>query len=142
MQGRPLWTPEKQEKFLEVLATGASVARAAAEIGAARSTVFGWKKDNPEFAERWDNAVETGTDLMEDEALRRALKGTERPVYQQGVLVGYITEFSDTLMIFQLKARRREKYSERSESKVDMTLNGEDPATVLAARRKAREGGE
>ena len=48
MNGRPIWTPEKEEKFLKVLATGASVARAAAEIGAARSTVFGWKKDNPE----------------------------------------------------------------------------------------------
>ena len=74
MNGRPIWTPEKEEKFLEVLATGASVARAAAEIGAARSTVFGWKKDNPKFAERWDNAVETGTDLMEDEALRLFLE--------------------------------------------------------------------
>ena len=77
---------------------------------------------------------------MEDEALRRALNGTQRPVYQQGQLVGYIQEFSDTLMIFQLKARRKDKYSEKSQQDVNMTLNGQDPATVLAARRKAREG--
>jgi hypothetical protein len=140
MRGRPVWTPEKEGKFLEILATGASITRAAAEIGAGRSTVFEWKQRDPDFAARWDDAVEAGTDLMEDEALRRALKGTERPVYQQGQLVGYITEFSDVLMIFQLKARRRAKYAERSEQKVDMTLNGEDPASVLSARRKAAEG--
>jgi hypothetical protein len=40
------------------------------------------------FAGAWDDAVETGTDELEDEAFRRA------------------KEDSDTLLIFMLKARR------------------------------------
>ena len=54
-----------------------------------------------------------GTDALEDEALRRAFHGSERPVFQGKELVGYVRDYSDTLLIFMLKARRPEKYRER-----------------------------
>ncbi len=47
------------------------------------------------------------------EAVRRAVEGTEKPVYQQGRLVGHVQEYSDTLLIFLLKGRRPEKYGEK-----------------------------
>jgi hypothetical protein len=65
------------------------------------------------FDEAWDAACEIGTDGMEQEAWRRAVEGTERPVFQGGEEVGKIREFSDTLMIFLLKARRPKTYRER-----------------------------
>jgi hypothetical protein len=50
--------------------------------------------------------VERGTDALEDEALLRPLEGTLKPVYQGGKKAGTVREFSDTLLIFMLKAPR------------------------------------
>ena len=86
---------EKRDKFLASLAEGNSVARAAADAGVGRSTAYEWRDAEPDFAKAWDDAVETGTDALEDEAVTRAKAG------------------SDTLLIFMLKARRREKFAER-----------------------------
>ena len=94
MRGRPLRTPENEEVFLEALAEGYSVRHAAKAIGAGRRTVYDWREEDPDFKRRWDEAIEDGTDVLEDEARRRA-----------------ITD-SDTLLIFTLKARRPEKYRE------------------------------
>lgn len=65
------------------------------------------------FAEQWDAAVEAGTDVLEDEALRRAKDGTNEPVFYQGVRCGLVRKYSDTLLIFLLKARRPAKFSDR-----------------------------
>lgn len=65
--------------------------------GIARSSYYLWLADDPDFAKAVDDALESGTDLLEDEAKRRAVG-----------LSG-----SDTLLIFLLKARRPDKYRER-----------------------------
>jgi hypothetical protein len=54
-------------------------------------------------------------DQLEQEARRRAHDGVRKPVYQGGKRVGYIQEYSDTLLIFLLKGLRPEKYRERFE---------------------------
>ena len=51
---------------------------------------------------------------LEDEARRRALQGVEKPVFREGRQVGTVTEYSDTLLIFLLKARRPEKFRDRA----------------------------
>lgn len=112
MSGRTTRTPEKEDRFLEVLATGASVYKAALAAGIGRRTAYEWRDGDADFKARWDEAVEAGIDLMEDEALRRAKDGVTKPVYYQGEVCGEVQEYSDTLLIFQLKARRPEKYRE------------------------------
>ncbi len=82
----------RKKRFLAALAAGHSVKTAADAAGIARQTVYRWRQEDEDFARAWDDAVEDGTDLLEDEALRRALEG------------------SDTMLIFLLKARRPEKY--------------------------------
>ena len=47
---------------------------------------------------------------MELEARRRAVKGTDKPVFQRGEQVGTIREYSDTLLMFLLKANKPEKF--------------------------------
>jgi hypothetical protein len=121
MRGRTLRTPHVEAKFLEVLAEGWSVTAAARSIGTGRSTVYQWRDDD-EFAALWDEAVEAGTDLMEDEAVRRAVEGVPRPVFYQGQIVGSIQEFSDFLLDRQLRARRKAKYSDRVESAVSAAV--------------------
>lgn len=121
-------TPEKDQRtaFLDGLASGLSVTGAAAACGLHRSLPYRWRDADPEFRAAWALAEKAGTDLLEDEAWRRAFRGTEKPVYQGGVMVGTITEYSDTLTIFLLKGRRPEKYRENIKADVTVTRTFED----------------
>jgi hypothetical protein len=85
-----------------------TVACAQAEVG--KTQVYEWRKDDIEFRFAWDDAIESAADLLEAEAFRRGVQGTRRPVYQGGVLVGHVQEYSDTLLIFLLKAARPHKF--------------------------------
>jgi len=44
----------------------------------ARSTAYGWRIKDEEFAQQWMDAYEEGTDLLEDVALERAMAGSDR----------------------------------------------------------------
>jgi len=81
--------------FLESLAKTGSVTESAADCKIPRRTVYNWRADDEAFAAAWEEAVELGTDALEDEAVRRAKNG------------------SDTLLIFMLKGRRPEKFKDR-----------------------------
>jgi hypothetical protein len=94
-------------KFLSVLATGSSVTEAANSIGISRQSMYVARERDEEFRARWDDAVEQGTDLLEDVALKRA----------QGS--------SDHLLIMLLKARRRDKFGDRSQVENKTTINGQ-----------------
>jgi AcrR family transcriptional regulator len=99
---------ERLAVFLETLSETGHVTKSAAAAGIPRRTVYNWRRDDEGFRQQWDEAAELGTDALVDEAVRRGKDGTLRPVYQRGKEVGTIREFSDTLLIFLLKARRPE----------------------------------
>ena len=86
---------KKRATFLKALASGDSVTNACNAAGIGRRTAYDWRGDDEDFAAEWSDAVETGTDVLEDVAIRRAIDG------------------SDTLLIFMLKARRPEKFKDR-----------------------------
>jgi hypothetical protein len=109
-------TPEKDAKFVEMLASGASVAAAAKAAGYGRQRLYECREADPELAAAWDDALEEGTDLLEDEALRRAKDGVEEPRFYEGEVCGHVRKYSDTLMIFLLKARRPEKYGDKAQT--------------------------
>lgn len=111
-------TPEKVAKFLEVLADTANVTKAAKAIRMARPYLYELKAKDKRLSAAWDVAVTYGTAALEDEAVRRAMEGTLKPVFYKGAKVGTIREYSDTLLIFLLKARDPEKYAERSKQEV------------------------
>lgn len=120
-QSPTLLTVEKCKKsFLEALRFGSSVTRAAECAGMSRPTVYDWRHSDEEFAKAWDDALESGTDRLEDESFRRAHDGVNRPAFYQGQLICdplgqpiYIKEYSDTLMCKLLAARRPSVYRER-----------------------------
>jgi hypothetical protein len=70
-----------------------------------RSTLYLRRRPDESFADAMADALETGTDLLENEALRRAKEGVAR--FYEGEVCGYVRKYSDTLLIFLLKARRR-----------------------------------
>lgn len=108
-------TPKQKTNFLKVLGTGLSVSDAARQTGWARSSVYHYRQTDEEFGAAWDEAIEEGADVLEDEARRRAVEGCEERVYYQGKVIGTKRNYSDTLLIFLLKGRRPEKYRERLE---------------------------
>ncbi len=63
--------PEEFERFLEELRSGAQVIEACRVIARDQSTMYQHRKRNPEFAERWEEAWEQGTQVLEQEATRR-----------------------------------------------------------------------
>lgn len=104
MANRTKNTPSKKEQFIEQLQRDGNVTRSCEAVNLARSTVYGWKRESEEFAAQWDQAVDAGVGALEDEAVRRALKG------------------SDTLLIFLLKANKPEKYAERVKQDVTASI--------------------
>lgn len=113
MPPRTKRTPAREKRFLAALSRGVSVAAAAAEAGFAYSCAYKWRHADPNFAARWQEAYEEGTDRLEDEALRRAVEGFDTPVFYGGKKVGQIRRYSDRLLMFQLRGRRPGKYRER-----------------------------
>lgn len=119
-------TAKSKERFIKALREfGGNVFRAAKLVKLSRTALYNYRKEDPEFAEAWDNALEDGFDDLEAEARRRALEGYDEPVYHGGEQVGFVRRYSDTLLIFLLKGARPEKYRERYDvkNKVQGSLN-------------------
>lgn len=100
----------RREKFLASLRKWANVSEACKAARVQRSTAYDHRAKDVEFAAAWDLAIEEGVESLEREAWRRAREGTkrERGVYYRGSLVEVVreTHYSDTLLIFLLKARK------------------------------------
>src|SRR5438105_4255506 len=79
--------PEIRERFLDRLAAGATVTQAAALSGLGLRTVYAWRKADSEFAAAWRDAYYIGAYALEDEAHRRAIEGTRRPLVHAGRVV-------------------------------------------------------
>jgi hypothetical protein len=115
---RPL-SERARRRFLEALGTGWSVSAAAERAGRHRNRFYDLRERDDEFALEWSQAVERGTQVLEDEARRRAVDGVEEPVYQGGELVGVVRKYSDRLLEFLLRARRPAVYRENARIEVD-----------------------
>lgn len=83
-------------------------------LGLSRTTLKVWRAEDEEFRLAWDEAAEGAVQSLEYEAIRRAKHGTKeiRPIYHDGALIGteVKTTYSDTLLIFLLKALRPDVY--------------------------------
>ena len=107
---------EWKASFLDALEKTGNVSAAAAAAGISRPHVYLARADDPEFAVAWSERIEAAVQSLEGEARRRALDGVEEPIYHQGEQCGTVRRYSDTLMIFLLKAHRPERYRERSQT--------------------------
>jgi hypothetical protein len=112
---RTIRTAKTSAKFIATLReTGGNVAKACDAINLSRTAAYKWKNEDPVFSALWEEAVEKGLDELEQEARRRALHGTDEPVFYKGEECGVVRKYSDTLAIFLLKGGRKEKYAERN----------------------------
>jgi hypothetical protein len=105
MTARQVISRARRTAFLAALAKGLPVAGAAAAAGVNRTLLYKWRTRLPSFAAAWDDAVMTAIDRVEDEALRRAMHGVERPVLYRGKQVGNVTTYNDRMLMLLLERR-------------------------------------
>lgn len=84
------WSPV----FLEALRESANVSASCQKAGICRDTAYKHREKNDKFAHDWEQALEEAVDTLETVAWRRA------------------RDYSDTLLIFLLKAHRPLRYRE------------------------------
>lgn len=111
------WKPD----FIKALIRFGNVAYACRKVNIAMSTAYDHREKDEQFGQAWTEALEHATATLEREAWRRAVKGNEKPIYQQGIQVGSVREYSDTLLIFLLKGYAPHKYKDRAEIQQTIT---------------------
>lgn len=117
---KQLISERKARAFIRILRETGRVKFAAEEAGwGSTSAAFARRAMDPIFKRAWDEAVQYASDILEDEAVRRAVEGVRKPVYYKGRVVDYQLEYSDGLLQFLLKGAKKKKYADRSEVKSD-----------------------
>src|SRR5262245_35840822 len=119
-----------KRRFIDTLRETANVRMSCKQAGIPRSSAYYKREKDSKFAAEWDEAIEDAVDSLELAATARAVNGLERrrPIWMkvkdaegneivQKVDEVVEREYSDTLLIFLLKAHRPEKYRERYEVK-------------------------
>lgn len=112
-----------RRKFLIAYAVHGTISAACKAAGISNSQYYHWKKaaEGPEpseldkkFLEAFREAEEIAFDSMEEACRVRAVEGVDEPVYQQGELVGYKRNYSDSLLMFRMKAKRPHQYRDNA----------------------------
>lgn len=113
----------RKKRFIETLEAQSTVLHAAKAAGVSRWTAYRWRKEDPEFDSRWDEALENAVDVVENSLYQKAVNG-------------------DTIcMIFYLKAHRP-KYRDRLNIDIEQVRGeieekiaqlGENPALLPRA---------
>ena len=81
------WTPERKQRFVELLAAGLDVRRACAGVGLSRQAAYTLRRRDPAFTQAWDGALRSARAADEEaflamlpERLLRTLSGVVRRV--------------------------------------------------------------
>lgn len=128
-----VWNPSKRVRaFLAAYKLTGRITKAADAAGISRWAHYRLLEKSPQYRAEFAKADLIAADSLEDEAVRRAREGVRRPVVYHGNLVTIpkdpndpesevITltevEYSDTLLLALLKAKKPEQYRERIDAK-------------------------
>lgn len=106
----------KKRAFLAAYAKCGTIRKSAKIAKIDRTTHYAWMNDDLQYAHEFEEAKEDFIETLEEEADRRGSEGVEEIVFnKEGEQVGVKVKYSDTLLIFRLKALRPEVYRERHE---------------------------
>ena len=110
---RAILAKKKRRVFLDILAKTGKVAEAARACGYTdTATLQAFRRQDEDFAEAWDFALESAAHVLEEEGWRRAQDGVLEPVFYKGKVAGYKTNYSDTLLMFMLRGLKPGVYRE------------------------------
>lgn len=120
---------DRTDEFFRLMSEGCRVRQAAAAVALDWSHLYRRRRNDPEFAKRWEDATRTKVEHLIREAERRALQG------------------SDKLLMFLLTNYAPEKFKKASTLEVtnpdgSLSMSPEDRAkrltTILAKAREAK----
>jgi hypothetical protein len=126
----------KQRLFLRGFAASGVVLDGLLAAKIARDTEHKWRRDDEVYAKQFRIAEQHAADIVEREAIRRAVHGYDEPVLFQGqpTIVTdpetgkekpyTIKKYSDSLMALVLKGRRREVYGDKIEQTHEVKKGG------------------
>jgi hypothetical protein len=140
--------PKARKTFLAALTEGYSVTHAAERAGHHRRRFYDAREADADFADAWLDALEQGTDLLEDELRRRALGYDEVTYDGDGKPFRTVHRHDTRALELTLKARRPHLYRENVQ-RVELTgadggpvaIEGFTPTTLADVLRLARELG-
>lgn len=129
-------TKAAKKRFLAAFARSGVIATACDKAKVGRTSVFLWRKSDPEFDQAVVEATEEFVEVMEAEADRRGRDGVDEPILHRGEIVTHVRRYSDTLLIFRLKALKPEKYCERQRIEQVKEHDGPKIEAMLAEMRE------
>jgi hypothetical protein len=121
-----------RDVFLDALSHGWSVKHAAQLTGRAFQRFYDLRAQDEEFAEAWRQALERGTQVLEDEARRRAVDGVEDFALDKFGVEHPKRVYSDHLLMFLLRARRPDVYRDNAQ-RLELTGRDGGPLELTAA---------
>jgi hypothetical protein len=132
--------PQKRA-MLEAYAECATIGGAAAASDCSRRIHYHWLNTDPDYAEAFKVAHEMAIAAHEDEASRRAM-GWDETHYAADGTTYTIRKYSDTMLIFRLKALVPDRYREaaRRDERSDVSELLKAVLLELVDRQHAREG--
>lgn len=109
----------RKRAFLVALAETGIISQACARAGWTPYVAKSLREADPDFKQRWDDALEFAADAAEAEAFRRGVHGYEKDVYFKGEKVGKETIYSDRMLELTLKARRPDKFRDSHKHEIE-----------------------
>lgn len=107
------WSPQKQRAFIEALADGGSVTRAARAVGMSRDACYKLRRSPgaENFDRAWSAAIAVSSKQLIDIAFDRAVNGVEEPVFDKdGQRIACRYRYNDRLLMFLIRAHAPEQY--------------------------------
>lgn len=120
---------DMKETFILMLGHLPNISAVARLLNISPATVYAEKRNDPKFDSDVKEAMEVGYDGLEEEAIRRGRDGVLEPIFSQGIKIGSVRKYSDTLLKELLRAYRPQKFNPSarvvldSTDKVTLTIN-------------------
>lgn len=132
-----------QDPFLANFLKSATILHGAKLTKIDPTTVSYWRQNDPEFEKKFQQTEEMITQNLVSAGMHRAIYGTNEYILHNGKLVldsegkPIVKKWhSDTLLMFFLKSRDRDKYSDRMKYDFDERIADQISAAVVAAVQK------
>ena len=146
-KGEHRFTDELKDEYLRLLAETGAIGKCAQVINISPATIKVHRKQDPEFQDAFDMALELFRDKIDLAVYHRGLSGWVEDVWYQGEVVGTKRVYSDALLALLAK-RHNPLYRDRVEIEANVTATAlvvtapvQTVADMMAeAARIAQEG--
>ncbi|WP_461365396.1 hypothetical protein [Candidatus Darwinibacter acetoxidans] len=96
---------KKRRVLQHYINTGGQVGKSCRLAGISHQTHYNWLANDPDYKAAYALAQERSLDVIEQEIIRRGVKGWKEPIIYQGKVTGHVRRYSDNLLMFLAKRR-------------------------------------